>query len=349
MSSPAVVCKSVRKAFGRYPAVHELNLEVQQGEILALLGPSGCGKTTTMRLIAGFEQPDGGEIEIAGKVVAGARFSAPPERRNVGMVFQNHALFPHLSVAENIGFGLARGRDRAVRIREMLTLVDLSGLEARLPHQLSGGQQQRVALARALAPRPKVLLLDEPFSGLDAALRDQVRTEVLEILRSSDATVILVTHSQEEALHFGDRVAVMNEGTIEQADRAETLFLEPATRFVASFLGETSFVDGRILPNGLETEIGFCPQETFQPVGTAVEVVVRPDDLTLEYDPEGSATVVDVLYRGGAYRYDVELASGKRIRCEGEHTLRHDVGAPVQVHLTPGHPLAHFLRESSNP
>lgn len=325
-------------------AVHDVHLLVHAGEILALLGPSGCGKTTTMRLIAGFERPDGGRIEVGGQVVADANISLPPERRKVGMVFQNFALFPHMTVAENIAYGLGRKEDKRTRVREMLALVDLAGVERRFPHQLSGGQQQRIALARALAPRPEVLLLDEPFSGLDAALRDQVRTEVLAILRASGATVILVTHNQDEALHFGDHIAVMNAGQIEQVGLAKSLFLAPATRFVAGFLGTTSFLEGLVTEEGLQTELGLWTQATALPAGTRVDVVVRPDDLTVEVDSSGPAQIVSALFRGETYLYEVALPSGNRIRCEGNHATLHPLGAPVRVRLTPGHPLACFVR-----
>jgi iron(III) transport system ATP-binding protein len=216
VSHPAIVCADVCKSFGAVRAVDRVALRLPPGLLLALLGPSGCGKTTMLRLLAGFETPDAGTIEIGGQRVFGAGINLPPERRRVGMVFQDYALFPHLDVARNIAFGVPRGPDRGRRIVEALRLVGLDGYQERMPHELSGGQQQRVALARALAPRPDLLLLDEPFSNLDAALRAQVRGEVRQILAAADATAIMVTHDQEEALSLADQVAVMQEGTVVQ-------------------------------------------------------------------------------------------------------------------------------------
>lgn len=345
MTKITVQCDQLFKQFHTTSAVRGLNLSIHTGEILALLGPSGCGKTTTMRMIAGFERPDAGTIKIGDRLVAGPRTFVPPEERQVGMVFQNYALFPHLTVAENIAYGLKQDRQRrAARVREVLALVDLAGLEKRLPHELSGGQQQRVALARALAPNPQVLLLDEPFSGLDAGLRDQVRGEVAQILRASGATVVVVTHSQEEALFLGDRIAVMNQGVVEQVAHPETLFLNPASRFVAEFMGAAFFLPGVARPEGLETELGFLPQPVHVADGTVIEAAARPDDLTLTADPQGSARVINTIYRGSSYLYEVQLPSGRSVRCEGPHTMRHLPGTPVRIELTPGHPLAYFAK-----
>jgi iron(III) transport system ATP-binding protein len=342
MTQIAVQCEQISKLFSQTPAVRNVSLAVEQGEILALLGPSGCGKTTTMRLIAGFERPDRGRITIAGRAVAGPQRFVPPEQRQVGMVFQNYALFPHLTVAANVAYGLPRHKARAARVEEMLTLVGLAGMGNRMPHELSGGQQQRVALARALAPQPAVLLLDEPFSGLDESLRDQVRGEVARILRASQATVIVVTHNQDEALFLGDRVAVMNAGYVEQVARPEDLYLTPATRFVAEFMGSAFFFQGRAHAEGLETELGFLAQPMRTPAGTPVEVAARPDDLTLMADAAGAGRIVETIYRGGSYLYDVRLPSGTLVRCEASHTHYYAPGTAVHVALTPGHPLAYF-------
>ncbi|HYN88168.1 MAG TPA: ABC transporter ATP-binding protein, partial [Ardenticatenaceae bacterium] len=242
MSGYAVECTGLAKSFGDVRAVDNLSLAVRPGEVVAVLGPSGCGKTTALRLIAGFERPDAGEVRIGERVVAGRDTCLPPERRRVGLVFQNYALFPHMSVAENVAYGVRRGQDRAARVREILSRVELDGLDARLPHELSGGQQQRVALARALAPQPEVLLMDEPFSNLDAGLRAQVRKEVREILRVTNTAVLFVTHDQEEALLMGDRVAILHAGAVEQVGAPADVFHTPATRFVAGFLGVADFI-----------------------------------------------------------------------------------------------------------
>ena len=216
----AVRVRGLRRAFGDVVAVDDVDLDVRPGEMLTVLGPSGCGKTTVLRLIAGLDRPDAGTIEIGGRRVAGPGASIPPERRRVGMVFQDVALFPHLSVRDNIGYGLRRDPDRAVRIGELLELIDLPDAGDRMPHQLSGGMQQRVAVARALAPRPDVVLLDEPFSSLDAALRTQLRGDVREILRAAGTAAVFVTHDQDEALTLGDRMAVMVRGHVEQVATA---------------------------------------------------------------------------------------------------------------------------------
>lgn len=344
MPVTTVRCEQLRKLFNQTPAVYDVNLAVYRGEILALLGPSGCGKTTTMRLIAGFEHPDAGRITIGGRLVAGPQIFVPPEQRQVGMVFQNYALFPHLNVADNVCYGLARGVDRQARMQAVLDLVGLSDMARRMPHELSGGQQQRVALARALAPQPQVLLLDEPFSGLDAGLRDQVRGEVARILRESGATVIVVTHNQDEAFFLGDRVAVMNAGVIEQVAQPEELYLAPASRFVAEFMGASFFISGVAQAYGLETELGFLPQPITVSVGATIEAVAHPDDLTLTADPQGSARITNTSYRGSSYLYEVRLPSGTLVRCEGPHTRCHPPGTAVRVALTPGHPLAHFRK-----
>lgn len=342
MTQIAVQCEQISKLFSHTPAVRNVSLAVNEGEILALLGPSGCGKTTTMRLIAGFERPDSGRIAIGGKEVVGPSGFTPPEKRQVGMVFQNYALFPHMTVAANVAYGLPRTSVAVTQVEAMLELVGLAGMGKRMPHELSGGQQQRVALARALAPQPQVLLLDEPFSGLDESLRDQVRGEVARILRESKATVIVVTHNQDEALFLGDRVAVMNAGFVEQVAKPEDLYLTPASRFVAEFMGSAFFFTGRIQPDGLATELGFWAQPTAGTVGHTVEVAARPDDLTLIANERGDARIIESTYRGGSYLYNVRLPSGTLVRCEGNHSHYYAPGTAVQVELTPGHPLAYF-------
>jgi iron(III) transport system ATP-binding protein len=277
---PALRTLGITKRYGDVTAVDVVDLEVPEGEFLAILGPSGCGKTTLLRLVAGFERPDAGGIEIAGRAVTGPRRHDPPERRRVGMVFQESALFPHLDVAGNIGFGL-RPSERAARVAELVALTGLAGLQRRMPHELSGGQQQRVALARALAPHPALVLLDEPFSSLDATLRAQLRGEVREILRQAGATTVFVTHDQAEALEISDRVAVMRAGRIEQVGAPETIYLRPSNRFVAGFVGEANFLRGVARDGVVVTAAGQFPLPDTFADGDELEVLLRPEQLDM--------------------------------------------------------------------
>ncbi len=348
MTEFAVTCEQVSKRYGAVQALEDIHLQVIQGELMALVGPSGCGKTTLLRLIAGFEALDQGRICLGGQTAAADRESIPPERRSVGMVFQDYALFPHLTVSENVAFGLGKqsraGREQ--RVQEMLELVGLAGYGGRYPHELSGGERQRVALARALAPRPVVVLLDEPFSNLDADRRSQMRQEVREILKRSGTTALFVTHDQEEALYMGDRLAVLHQGRLEQVDTPETVFHRPRTRFVAEFMGETDFLPGTVCADGIETEIGFVPQRTGLPSGTPVEIAVRPDDLGFDLDcsqadgPVG--WVAERVFKGAFNVYRLRLPSGGQVRAFHAHTSRISAGTPVRVYLDPGHALAWF-------
>src|SRR5918997_1109698 len=239
-SQPMIELDAVTKRFGSVEALRDASLRVTRGEILAVLGPSGCGKSTMLRTIAGFEWPDAGSVRLDGREVSGSCWT-PPERRQVGMVFQDYALFPHLSVAENVGYGLPR-RTRRSRVPVVLELVGLAGLEDRRPQELSGGQQQRVALARALAPEPSTVLLDEPWSSIDPILRGSMRDEIAAILRAAGVTVVLVTHDQEEAFSISDRVALMDSGHIVQVGTPEDMYYRPVSRRVAEFVGATNFV-----------------------------------------------------------------------------------------------------------
>lgn len=337
-----VICRNLTKSFGNLTVVDDVSFSVARGQILALLGPSGCGKTTTLRLIAGFEQLDDGVILIDGEEVANGRFHLPPEKRRAGMVFQDYAIFPHLSVADNVGFGLPRGKGRPARVAEMLEFVGLADLGGRMPHELSGGQQQRVALARALAPEPAVLLLDEPFSNLDAALRTSVRQEVRELLKKSGTTAVFVTHDQEEALFIGDLVAVMNGGRLEQVGLAETVYHAPRSRFVAEFLGQTDFLPGVATAEGIESPLGFMPLEHHLSPGTAVELVVRPDDVKLEEAPDGASRILSRQFQGIAYLYRVVLPDGSVVQSWQSHRIQYGVGTAVHATIRPGHTLGCF-------
>lgn len=347
MNRPTVFCKNLSKSFGSLLVVQDVSFDIAPGQILALLGPSGCGKTTTLRLLAGFEELDGGSIEIDGQLVAGDQLSIPPEKRRAGMVFQDYAIFPHLSVGRNVGFGLPRGRDKERHVQEMLAFVGLAGMGDRMPHELSGGQQQRVALARALAPQPAVLLLDEPFSNLDAALRVEVRQEVKDLLKRSGTTAVFVTHDQEEALFLGDEIAVMNNGRLEQVGPAEDVFHRPRTRFVAEFVGQTDFIPGHVTDRGVETSLGVMPRVLSLPKGTAVDVAVRPDDVKLVADAGGGAAILARQFLGIAYMVRVRLPDGTVVHSWQSHRIDFPEGTAVRASIRPGHTLSCFLQETA--
>ncbi len=342
MSTPTIKVEDLSMRYGvREPwAVSDVSLFLEEGEILTLLGPSGCGKTTVLRLIAGFEVPERGRVTIDGHLVAGAGAWYPPEQRGVGMVFQNYALFPHLTVAENVGFGLHLWPLplRSARIGEVLRLVDLLALRDRYPHELSGGQQQRIALARALAPGPLVILLDEPFSNLDADMRVQVRQEVRDILRRSKMTALFVTHEQQEAFEISDRMAVMNKGRIEQLDTPENIFHSPGTPFVARFLGQTDLVPGVVRGDRVETELGSFPYFTDGgglPDGMRVEAVIRPADVDVIPSLQGTATVRGRRFRGSDNLYTLILASGTRVHSAAPWDFVLPLGSKVSVSMEP--------------
>jgi putative spermidine/putrescine transport system ATP-binding protein len=299
-----------------HPAVDGVSLALERGALLALLGPSGCGKTTTLRMIAGLEVPDAGRVLVAGRDVT----ALPPHRRNTGVVFQSYALFPHLSAARNIAFGLEmRGvppAERAARVTEALALVGLSALAARKPRQLSGGQQQRVALARALAPRPDLLLLDEPLSALDAKLREEVRDEIRALQQRLGTTAVFVTHDQTEALAMADLVAVMNEGRVEQLDAPEAVFERPATRFVATFVGRAARLPGRVEAPGLIRCGGATLRASHAPSAGAVEVFIRPHRIRPLPDGAASDNSLEArltrrTYTGDVVTLDCESPAGR--------------------------------------
>ena len=345
MSDIAVRCEGLVKTFSDAGALNGLSLDVVKGEILALIGPSGCGKTTLLRLITGVSKPDAGSIEVGGRVMVSSERFVPPEFRRVGMVFQNYALFPHLNVAANIAYGL-HGADKDDQVSAMLQLVGLSGYADRMPNELSGGEQQRVALARAMGPRPDVLLLDEPFSNLDSGQRVHVRNEVRAILRMSGATAIFVTPHQEEALFMGDRIAVQHQGSIQQVGNPGEVFGNPATRFVATFMGETDFLPGEVTAEGVQTEIGLLQSTHPVSVGDQVEVAVRADDVRIAPDPTSAAIVLTREYRGMVNVYRVRLPSGRFIHSLQRHTVRIAPATPVRVLMDPGHELACFINSN---
>jgi iron(III) transport system ATP-binding protein len=323
------------------------------------VGPSGCGKTTLLQAVAGLTPLDAGRIELDGRTVAeaGGTF-LPPEQRRVGVVFQDHALFPHLTVADNVEFGLSgRGgpgrrervaqtkRERVARRNEVLELVQLAHLADRYPHELSGGEQQRVALARALAPRPALVLFDEPFSSLDPNLRGDLRRQTARVLGQDGATAVFVTHDREEALSIGDRVAVLHDGRLEQVDVPQVVFHTPMTRFVANFVGEADLLDGRASDGRARTVVG-----ELELAGPAldgpVEVMVRPHEVVVTPDSTGAAVVRDREFRGGLVQVVLDLDSGERLRADVHHDRAPERGERVAVRVVAGHGLASFPRES---
>ena len=324
---------AVTKRFGDVAAVDSASLCVARGEIVALLGPSGCGKTTLLRLIAGFERPDGGSVTVDGRLVASPSAWTAPEARRVGMVFQDYALFPHLTVAGNIGFGLPR-RTRASRVPELLAIVGLDGLERRYPHELSGGQQQRVALARALAPAPELVLLDEPWSNVDPFLRETLRAEVAEIIRPLGVTVLLVTHDREEAFSLADRIALMRDGTVVQEGTAEELYFAPATRWAAEFVGAANVLSGRVVAGRIETAIGAFPANGAG-ARTDAQVLVRPELLELEPSLAGPGEVVAREFRGHDVFYRV-LLDGVELVSQRPSTEVVDLGSRVAIRVHDG-------------
>ena len=350
---------SLVKRFGDVVAVDDVSLELRSGEFLGVLGPSGCGKTTLLRLVAGFERPDVGGIEIDGRVVAGPRRHVPPEGRRIGMVFQESALFPHLDVGGNIGFGLPR-RGRETRVAELVALVGLAGLQQRMPHELSGGQQQRVALARALAPDPALILFDEPFSSLDATLRAQLRGEVRDILRTAGATTLFVTHDQSEALEISDRVAVMRAGRIEQISTPDELYLRPVNRFVAGFVGEANLLPGEVRHGEVQTLVGrFRAGGAALADGARAEVLLRPEQLHMlpverlssPPRPEAVLTIVRRVFHGSEVHHVLRSSAGLEIEAATPSSATLAVGTEVIVHArareVPVYPLDGEISQGS--
>lgn len=325
-----------------HPAVDQVSLGLQPGEIGVLIGPSGCGKTSLLRAVAGLEQVSGGEIRVAGQVVSSRSSHLAPELRRMGMVFQDYALFPHLDVAGNVAFGLhdLPARQRAERVAEVLALVGLTGSQSAYLHQLSGGQQQRVALARALAPRPQLLLLDEPFSNLDVELRERLAQEVRSILKTAQATALFVTHDQLEAFAVGDTIGVMHQGHLLQWDDAYTLYHRPATRFVAEFIGHGVFAPATIrqlggqtvvqTPLGDLTDVSECPLPSAYTDGEC-DVLLRADDIVHDDDAPVKAEIVRKFFRGSEFLYTLRLASGEAIMAHVPSHHDHKIGEWIGI------------------
>lgn len=328
------------------PAVRQVSFGLQAGDIGALIGPSGCGKTTLLRAVAGLEPASSGEIRLAGQVVSKAGLSLAPESRQVGMVFQDYALFPHLSIGRNVAFGIHHlpRNERQHRVDEVLTLVGLQGQETRFPHELSGGQQQRVALARALAPKPRLMLLDEPFSNLDIDLRERLAHEVRGILKAANTTALFVTHDQLEAFAVGDSIGVMHQGELHQWDNAYTLYHRPATRFVAEFIGHGVFapavirdVAGEVVvqtPLGNLTDMAECPLPSAY-VDGACDVLLRADDIVHDDGAAVKAQIMRKAFRGAEFLYTLRLASGETVMAlvpsHHDHTVGEWIGIRAQV------------------
>ena len=346
---PLLRVEELSHAYDGQPSVRGLSFSLARGAIACLLGPSGCGKTTALRCIAGFEQPSAGRILLNGVVVSSPEQSLAPEKRRIGMVFQEHALFPHLTAAGNIAFALLRA-EAAPRVRELAELTGLGDALDKYPHELSGGQQQRVALARALAPRPELLLLDEPFASLDTGLRERLSHELRGIIKSSGATAVLVTHDQQEAFAMADEIGVLNQGRLEQWDSAYNLYHRPANRFVADFVGQGVFLPATVLnsrqvqfelgvldgaiPHGCEVGCTVCGK------GCRAEVLLRPDDVIHDDAAPTQAEVLHKAFRGAEILYTLKLASGRKVLALVPSHHNHAIGERIGIRLDVDHVVA---------
>ncbi len=340
------------QSYGAHRVVDDVSFRVDSGSIACLLGPSGCGKTTLLRCIAGFEPIIEGKIRVEGNPVTSSSHRLPPEKRRIGMVFQDYALFPHLTVAANIAFGLATvtAQEREIRVSELLETVGLGKEGNKFPHELSGGQQQRVALARALAPRPQLILLDEPFSNLDVDLRERLSVEVRSILKSQGMTAVLVTHDQHEAFAMADEIGIMYAGKIQQWDTPYNLYHRPANRFVADFIGQGVFVKGRIIDGQcVQTELGSI--RSHLPAGCTsscadcgrgchVTVLLRPDDIIHDDSSEFRAEVLSRAFRGAEFLYTLRLDSGTELLSLVPSHHNHAIGERIGIRLDVEHVIA---------
>jgi iron(III) transport system ATP-binding protein len=349
---PWLVVEDLSLRYGSRTIVERMSFSLDKGVIACLLGPSGCGKTSALRAIAGFEPVVAGQIRLDGQVISSPGRLTPPERRRIGMVFQDYALFPHLSVADNVAFGLRGQPDAAERVEDTLRLVGLAQTARRFPHELSGGQQQRVALARALAPRPSILLLDEPFSNLDVALRERLAGEVRDILKATQTTAVLVTHDQYEAFAMADVIGVLADGTMQQWDSAYGLYHRPANRRVANFVGQGTFVKAKVMsPQCLRLDFlaaGECDGQDcfhteadmpFAP-GSDVDVLLRPDDVVHDDESPLRARVVHKAFRGAEFLYTLALDSGAEVLSLVPSHHDHLIGEPIGIRLEMNHVVA---------
>lgn len=325
-----LILKNITKSFGAESVLQEINLEVRKNELVAILGTSGAGKSTLLRLIAGFEKPDSGEIVLDTKEIASKSQFVPAQKRQIGIVPQDGALFPHLSVSDNIGFGIQKDPDRQARIDQLIALTQLQGLEDRMPHELSGGQMQRVALARALAPKPKLVLLDEPFSALDQELRDRLRNDVRRIIRAEGVSAILVTHDQEEALSLADKVAVLREGRIIQVGTPTEIYNSPADIGIATFLGDSILVDGKVQGGKLVTALGRLTPLNQVVEGEVGVVAIRSENFYLQPNPAGDSEVVGRVFFGHDAVVEVQTPT-LRIKARSNGPFAPEVGMRVTL------------------
>jgi iron(III) transport system ATP-binding protein len=350
--APLLELRAVAVHYGRVEAMREVSFGLMPGEIGCLLGPSGCGKTTALRAIAGFEGLTRGSILLKGQAISTPDHSLAPEARGIGMVFQDYALFPHLTVERNIAFGLgnSQGAASAARVRELLELTGLDKLAHKFPHELSGGQQQRVALARALARKPELLLLDEPFSSLDTELRERLSLELRELIKASGTTALMVTHDQHEAFSIADVVGLMHDGRIEQWDNAYNLYHRPASRFVADFIGQGVFLPGRVInASHVEIELGELDGSVPMPChqgcdacgkGCAVDVLLRPDDVIHDDASPLQAEVLRKAFRGAQFLYSLKLPSGREVLALVPSHHNHAIGEKIGIRLEVDHVVA---------
>ncbi|MDP2398278.1 MAG: ABC transporter ATP-binding protein [Burkholderiales bacterium] len=341
----------VTHAYDHSPVLKGVSFQVEPGMIACLLGASGCGKTTVLRCIAGFEPVQSGTVAVDQVVMSAKGFTVPPEKRRIGVVFQDYALFPHLTVGGNIAFGLrdTPAPQRDARVGELLDIVGLAVLGAKYPQELSGGQQQRVALARALAPRPQLLLLDEPFSNLDVEMRERLSLEVRDILKRERTTAVLVTHDQNEAFNIADMIGIMKDGRIEQWDTPYRLYHEPQTRYAAEFVGQGHFLPGTLLEDGrVRLGLGeFRPDATLPwPSGTAVDVLLRPDDVLHDDASPLQARVLHRAFRGAEFLYTLQLPDGEQVFSLVPSHHNHAIGEKIGIRLELDHLVA-FPHDSS--